>query len=174
VDLTIEVELLAAGAPLGELPDMVNAAFAAGEDGLWQPGTYRIAADELRRLVDRGELVVARREGVLAGCMRLRPLDAATAELGLLTAARDAAGAGVGRALMAFAEDRARAGGQTAMRLRLLVPREGTHPFKARLHAWYTRLGYRVVGRLDFAVELPELAALLTTPCDLVVYEKRL
>jgi hypothetical protein len=60
------------------------------------------------------------------------------------------------------------------MRLTLLVPRVGTHPFKARLHEWYTRLGYRVVGRRDFADYLPESAALLTTPCDLVEYEKPL
>jgi hypothetical protein len=58
--------------------------------------------------------------------------------------------------------------------LKLLVPRTGTHPFKARLHAWYSKLGYRVTARLDFADELPQSARLLTAPCDLVIYEKAL
>ena len=31
----------------------------------------------------------------------------------------------------------------TATILTLLVPREGVHPFKQRLHDWYTRLGIR-------------------------------
>lgn len=151
---------------------MINAAYAAGEQGMWRPGTPRILETEVRALVDAGELIVVRRDGAIAGCVRVHALDAATGELGLLSAAR--LGSGVGRELVALAEAWARDRGLTRIRLTLLVPRTGTHPFKARLHAWYSKLGYRPIARHDFADELGESARLLTAPCDLAVYEKAL
>ena len=53
-------------------------------------------------------------------------------------------------------------------------PKGWTHPTKAFLAAWYTRLGYRVVhtGRLDD--DYPDLALMLATPCHLLAYEKTL
>jgi GNAT superfamily N-acetyltransferase len=149
-----------------ELTRLVNAAYAAGEQGLWEPGTPRISPDSLRALVDAGELLLVERDGAPAGCVRVGVLDADTAELGLLSAAR--AGSGVGRELVDRAEAWARERGRSRMRLQLLVPREGTHPFKTRLHDWYTRLGYAPVGREPAA--FPGLAV----PCELVSYEKAL
>jgi GNAT superfamily N-acetyltransferase len=155
-----------------QLTAMINAAYAAGEQGMWQPGTPRILKAEVRELLDAGELMLLRREGELAGCVRVHALDTETAELGLLSAARR--DSGVGGELVALAEAWARGRGLTRMRLTLLVPRTGTHPFKARLHAWYSKLGYRVIERCDFADVLPEPARLLTAPCDLLTYEKAL
>ena len=99
-------------------------------------------------------------------------LDPRTAELGLLAVAGERTGSGVGRALMAFAHDLARERGHTAMRLTLLVPQEGSHPFKVRLDDWYRRQGYRIVGRADFAATHPEPAAFLVVACDLVSFER--
>jgi GNAT superfamily N-acetyltransferase len=155
-----------------EVTAMINAAYAAGEQGMWRPDTPRILETEVRALLDAGELIVVKRDGALAGCVRVHALDAATAELGLLSAARR--DSGVGGELVALAEGWARERGLARMRLTLLVPRTGTHPFKARLHAWYSKLGYRVIARHDFADELPQSARRLTAPCDLVTYEKAL
>jgi GNAT superfamily N-acetyltransferase len=140
---------------------IVNAAYAAGEAGLWRAGAQRISAEALREIAACGELAVARRDGAVVGCVRV-----SDGELGLLAVAPSAHGSGVGRALVAFAEERNRGAG--SMRLELLVPRTGGHPFKHRLHAWYSRLGYRVVGRRD--ADFGGLAV----PCELLVYEKPL
>jgi GNAT superfamily N-acetyltransferase len=142
---------------------LVNGAYAAGEAGLWRPNTDRIWDEELRALIERRELAVARRGGAIVGCVRV-----GAGELGLLAVASAHAGTGVGRALVAFAEETCRARGARAMRLHLLVPRAGSHPFKRRLDEWYSRLGYRMVGRR--AAEFESLAA----PCELLVYEKPL
>jgi hypothetical protein len=56
----------------------------------------------------------------------------------------------------------------------VLMPREWTHPVKEFLHAWYTRIGYRPVRRGTIDEHYPQLAPLLATPCDFVVYEKDL
>jgi GNAT superfamily N-acetyltransferase len=83
-------------------------------------------------------------------------------------------GVGVGGELIRFAEARTLSEGRCTMRLELLVPREWTHPTKEFLAAWYGRLGYRIVrtGTIDEAY--PDLAPLLATPCDFVIYHKEL
>ena len=91
---------------VARLTEMINAAYAAGEIGLWPPDTPRVFDYEVREMLDNGELLVVRRDGELAGCVRVHRLDARTGELGLLSAAR--LDSGVGRELVALAEGWAR------------------------------------------------------------------
>jgi predicted N-acetyltransferase YhbS len=127
----LDGEAAADGGLLAALREIVNEAYARGEVGLWREGTERIADQDLRALVAAGQLAAAREDGRVVGCVRVTSLGPRTAELGLLAVAGERAGAGVGRALMAFAHGLARERGHAAMRLTLLVPREGSHPFKA-------------------------------------------
>jgi predicted GNAT superfamily acetyltransferase len=92
----------------------------------------------------------------------------------MLVAAPDQRGTGVGRALVAFAEEHSRERGLRAIQLELLVPRAWRHPSKEFLKAWYGRLGYRPVRTGSIEDNYPHLAPLLATPCDLDIYEKRL
>jgi GNAT superfamily N-acetyltransferase len=149
-----------------ELTVMINAAYAAGEQGMWKPNQPRTAPATVQELLDAGALLTLERGGELAGCVRVRELDEQTGELGLLSAARD--GGGAGRELIALAEAWARGRGKEKMRLQLLIPREGVHPYKVRLDGWYQRLGYMPIFREPF--DHPGLAA----PCDLLNYEKTL
>lgn len=75
---------------------------------------------------------------------------------------------------MHFGEDYFRARGATAVQVELLVPETWTHPSKARLDAWYTRLGYRVIRVEDFSIMFPHLAPLLAGPSKLKILEKSL
>src|SRR5262249_40462833 len=131
-----------------EPPRLINAAHPAGAPGVGEPDEPRVYPQTVAGLPQAGELLVIERDGELAGCVRVGELDEETGELGLLSAARD--GSGVGRELIAKAEDWARARGKRRMRLQLLVPKQGEHPFKVRLDGWYQRLGYRPTGREDF------------------------
>ena len=173
------VALLPAGAAadrhlVERLTDLVNAAYERGERGLWRPGTARIFGDEVAASIAAGELAVARVGTEVAGCVRVRRHDASTGELGLLATDERHRGAGIGGELLRFAEALSRDRGAARMRLELLVPRAGEHPFKARLDAWYRRLGYRVGGEEDFAVRHPEPAGHLARPCLLRIYERSL
>jgi GNAT superfamily N-acetyltransferase len=154
---------------IDQLTRMINAAYEAGERGLWPPNTPRVFDHEVQAMVDNEELLFAYRDGELAGLVRVHVLNERTAELGLLSAAK--VDSGVGGELIRLAEDWARERGLPRMRLQLLVPREGTHPFKQRLHSWYSRLGYRAIGAEDVAKALPDIEK-TAVPCDLVTYEK--
>jgi GNAT superfamily N-acetyltransferase len=157
-----------------ELVRLVNAAYAAGEAGLWADGLERTNEAEIAAAVEAGELLVASADGRLAGCARVRALDDTTGEVGLVSVDPRAWGGGAGRALLDAAEDRMRSLGADAMKLTLLVPRHSEHPFKQRLRGWYTRLGYDVTGVVPFEDVVPHAAPSLAVPCDLLLFHKPL
>jgi predicted N-acetyltransferase YhbS len=144
---------------------IVNAAYDAGEVGIWLDGWQRIGLESVEALIARGEIAVARENGEVIGCVRVLRLSETTAELGMLSVSPEAFGTGAGRALLTFAEQFY---GTELMQLELLVPDGAPHPSKVRLHAWYSRLGYREISRRNFDEPL------LVGPADLVTYEKRL
>jgi GNAT superfamily N-acetyltransferase len=176
---TIAVRLLRAADSrdarlVDHVTSLVNHVYATAESGLWRDGAPRTTAAELAELIRAEQIAVATRHGQIAGSVRLHDVADDLSEFGMLVAAPDHRGTGVGRALVAFAEEHSRERGLRAIQLELLVPRAWRHPSKEFLKAWYGRLGYRPVrtGSIDDAH--PHLAPLLATPCDLDVYEKPL
>ena len=153
---------------------LVNVVYAASEEGIWQREATRTTVAEVAGLVAAGEIAVARLEGRVVGAVRVRRLAERTGEFGMLAGDPGHRGIGIGRELVAFAEDHCRAHGMTAMQLELLVPRAWSHPSKVFLDAWYRRIGYRVLRRTSLEGRYPELARQLATTCDFVVYEKSL
>ena len=159
---------------VAEVADLVNRVYADAEKGLWVAGAERTDVAEMTSVVREGQLVVARVDGRLVGAVRVQRLDPDVGEFGMLVAHPDHRGAGIGRDLVAFAEDMARRQGLDRMQLELLVPRTWTHPVKEFLRGWYTRIGYVEVRTEDFAATHPALRPLLATPCDFVIYHKDL
>jgi GNAT superfamily N-acetyltransferase len=153
---------------------LVNRVYAEAEKGLWLDGVERTTTEEVAAIVGAGELGVARLDGRLVGAVRIQRLGGDLAEFGMLVTDPDHRGLGIGRQLVAFAEDWARNQGCEWMQLELLVPQEWTHPAKEFLRDWYQRLGYLPVrtGRLEEAY--PALAPRLATPSDFLIFQKGL
>ena len=152
----------------------VNDAYAIGEAGLWRDGATRTTPTEIAAAIRSGGMLAATFEGRLAGCAYLRPLDVETADLGLISAAPERWGDGVGRELVGVAEVLTRQRGVTTMQLELLVATGWEHPNKRRLRDWYTRLGYRVIGTARFDQVAAHLEAQLATPCEFLIFRKAL
>jgi GNAT superfamily N-acetyltransferase len=157
-----------------EIAVLVNRVYADAEKGLWLDDADRTSVDEVARFIRADQIAVARSSGAVIGVVRVQRLDDRLGEFGMLVAAPEHRGTGLGRDLVAFAEDRARGEGLTRMQLELLVPRAWSHPVKDFLRAWYERLGYRQVRVGDLAHDHPGLVALLATPCDFLVFAKQL
>ena len=156
------------------LTRLINEVYEVAERGLWRDGTTRTNASELAELIRAGEIAVATRQARIVGSVRLHDVAPATSEFGILVAAPDQRGTGLGSALVDFAERRSRSRRLRAMQLELLLPRMWAHPTKEFLKAWYGRLGYRRVRTTSMDDAYPQLAPLLATPCELAVYEKPL
>jgi N-acetylglutamate synthase-like GNAT family acetyltransferase len=151
-----------------EIVRIVNAAYLRGEAGIWQPEWRRTKAEWIEQDVAAGEIAVARDGDTVLGCIRVYRLRDDTAEFGMLAVAPDGWGGGVGRALVEFAEQRFDV---DWMELELLIP-HAPQAHKRRLHEWYSRRGYREVGRRPFPLEYQ--GDMLAGPADLVTYRKRL
>jgi GNAT superfamily N-acetyltransferase len=113
-------------------------------------------------------------DGHIVGSVRLHDIAEDVSEFGLLVAAPEERGRGVGRALLDFVERDGRERGLRAIQLELLSPREWAHPSKEFLREWYGRRGYGLIRTERPEVRYPQLAALLATPCDLEIREKEL
>jgi GNAT superfamily N-acetyltransferase len=177
--MTVDVRLLTADeareeALVRELVHLVNAAYAVGEAGLWLEGTIRTGPEEIAEAIRSGAMLAATLEGRLVGCAQVRPLDASTADLGLVSVAPDHWGHGIGRELVRSAEELMRSRDVTTMQLELLVPKGWVHPEKERLRSWYTRLGYDVVRSAPFEQVAAHLASQLATPCEFLIFRKPL
>ena len=157
-----------------ELVRIINEAYAIGEAGLWLEGTTRTEPGEIAEAIRSGGMLAATHEDGLVGGAYVRPLEAGTADLGLVSAAPDQWGTGVGRELVRSAEELMRSNRVTTAQLELLVPKGWVHPEKERLRGWYTRLGYRVVRSAPFEQVAASLACRLATPCEFLIFRKRL
>ncbi len=156
------------------LTALINGVYAVAELGLWCEGATRTTPTEMAELIPAGQVAVATRQGRIVGSIRLHDVAPRTSEFGMLVAAPDERGTGIGRVLLDFAERHSRERGMRTMRLELLVPRLWKHPAKEFLKGWYSRRGYRRVRTADMSAAYPHLAPLLATPCDLEIHEKLL
>jgi GNAT superfamily N-acetyltransferase len=168
----VVVEIATAVEP--EVVELINRVYRDAEKGLWLEGYERTDDREIAAITAAGELAVARLAGRLVGAVRVQRAAEGLGEFGMLAASPEHRGLGIGRDLVSFAEGGARRQGLGLMQLELLVPRTWTHPVKEFLREWYARIGYRKIRTDDLADAYPALAPRLATPCDFVIYQKRL
>ena len=138
----------ALSADIPALVVLINAAFVAEQfvfDG------DRINAEGTRALLETGTFLIAEDAGAFAGCVYLEIRDG-RGYLGLLAVDPARQGTGLGRRLVAAAEDYFRASGCSAVDLRVISQRTPLPPF-------YRRLGYVEIGTAPFSPSLqPKVA----------------
>ena len=159
---------------LDQLADLINGVYATAESGLWRAEATRTTQPELAALIAARELIAATRDERVVGAVRLHDVGDDLTEFGLLVAAPDERGTGVGTALLDYAERDSGRRGMRAMQLELLVPRAWRHPSKEFLKGWYGRRGYRIVRTTTMDDAYPHLAPLLAVECDLEIHQKPL
>jgi GNAT superfamily N-acetyltransferase len=151
----VSVEILPAELAIDDhvvetLVAIVNRAYAAAERGMWAHDITRTTREELGEALADGQVAAVRVDGELAGSVFVRLLDERTGWFGALGVDPQFAGRGLGRQLVAFAEEHARRCGADTMQLELLVP-DPPLEHTQRLAAWYATLGYRHVEDRELA-----------------------
>jgi ribosomal protein S18 acetylase RimI-like enzyme len=145
-------------ADIPALVRLINAAFIVEQfvfDG------DRINAEETRAFMETGGFLVAEDSAAFAGCVYLE-VRSGRGYLGLLAVYPARQGTGLGRKLVAAAEDYFRAAGCCAVDLRVINQRTPLPPF-------YRRLGYVEVGTAPFSPTLQP-----RVPGHYIVMSKRL
>ncbi|KAK0734718.1 hypothetical protein B0T26DRAFT_689484 [Lasiosphaeria miniovina] len=182
-------------AALAKLAALINSIYTVDQAGIVRADYRRTNSARLAAMVRSGELAVAwsspssssseQETEIVLGCVAIHnhtsPSEdshahAYVAEFAMLACDPRFRGTGTGRALVLFAEAHARGAlGAEIMLCELLAPASWEHPFKARLEAWYARMGYRFVAtKTDVAARWPRLAQFLVTESEYRVFEKAL
>lgn len=113
-------------------------------------------------------LLVAEQAGGLIGCVCVRRLADGRGYLGLLTVDPVRQAGGLGRALIAAAEDAARTWGAPAMEMTVIAQR-------GELIDWYVRRGYALTGeRRPFPHQDPRFGLPTRGDLEFVVLERAL
>ena len=141
---------------------LVNDAFSIEKEMLTGE---RIGLSEVEERLQLGSFLVCDgKDGGLDGCVYVEPRGE-TGYLGLVSVAPTRQSLGLGRDLMAVAEERLRAAGCGSCQLWVL-------DFRQELTAWYQRRGYRVVRTEPFEAVNPNRKQL--QPCHFKVMERDL
>lgn len=152
-------------------------AYAATEVAIWGTNYLRMPFQEYMGLVEKKEVLCAQINGVIVGTLHCYPSGKDRYGFGLLAADFSKKGLGIGRKLIATAEEYARSKGANYMALEILRPRDFELEVKTQLHEWYTRLGYELNASMSFVERKPdkvEKALLLLVPSVFDCYEKAL
>ncbi|WP_260483095.1 GNAT family N-acetyltransferase [Sphingomicrobium flavum] len=113
-------------------------------------------------------LLAARQDGDLVGCIALTDKGAGRHYFGMLTIAPTQQGAGLGKQLLAAAEQQARDAGASVMEMWVIKQR-------ADLIAWYERRGYLATGRHEpFPMADPRFGLPKRDDLEFAVFEKPL
>jgi len=118
-----------------EIARIINAAFEVERE--FRQGA-RTSPEEIARLLERDVFLVAEEAGRLVGAVHTS-IDGATGYFGMLSVDPALQRGGVGRALLAAAEDHCRKAGCTRMTM-------STGEDRTELIPYYERVGYRVTS----------------------------
>jgi ribosomal protein S18 acetylase RimI-like enzyme len=148
----------AVNADIPALARLINAAFIVEQfvfDG------DRINAEETQSFMETGKFLVAEDSAGFAACVYME-VRQGRGYLGLLAVHPERQGTGLGRTLVAAAEEYFRAAGCSAVDLRVISQRTPLPPF-------YRRLGYVEVGTAPFSPSLQP-----RVPGHYIIMSKRL
>lgn len=166
---------------LSRLVDLINRVYRESERGMWRNETFqRTNKAEVCSLIRAGELFVARlpKQGdAVAGCVHVKMVNPTLGEFGMLVVDPSLRKMGIGRKLIERAEQEAHQRGAKTMQLLLLHPKPPapSNPDKDILgKKWYPKLGYQPGPDIDFALDYPDLAAGLASPCHFQIFTKPL
>jgi GNAT superfamily N-acetyltransferase len=156
---------------------LVNEAYAGTESSFYRPGALRTNDTEVHNWLISGHFYLAFKpdSNYPIGSVRVHKLDPSVTEIGILTVNRDARAFGLGRKLMAHAEEVASAEGAKTARLEMLVPilSQGDD-LKVYLQRWYGSLGYEAAGRASIADVVPQIAGNFEDGSEFLIMEKDL
>ena len=92
-----------------QLNALINGVYASAERGLWRDGATRTTPTEIAELIAAGQIAVATtRDGHIVGSVHVHQITDDASEFGMLVAAPDRRGVGIGRHLIDFAEQYSR------------------------------------------------------------------
>jgi GNAT superfamily N-acetyltransferase len=185
---------------LHQTTNLINAAYSAPATTLLKPHRSRTDIKEVRTWLKSGNFYLAfacdpsssssnndnpYQPQAPIGTIRLTPLSPSISEIGILTVDTAFRSSGLGRKLIAYAEDLAMKDGVERVRIEVPSPRISssdeagaqvrvTSGKKKYLRRWYESLGYELVRKRTLEEAVPGLVDAFEEDVEILVLEKML
>ena len=156
------------------LVDMINEVYHTSEGNIWIDDHLRISKERLVEIIQSKELLLARNDNEIFGCIHLERVNDHLFKFKMLVANPKYKGKGIGSLLVEFAEEQAKDNKAKIMQLELLVPTEFTHDDKVFLDKWYTRIGYQQIEEHAVDYVHQGISQFLKVACIAKVYQKEI
>jgi|LGVF01.2.fsa_nt_gb GNAT superfamily N-acetyltransferase len=155
---------------------LINKVYLITESDFWpHDGSYeRTNTALITEYIKNKELIIARIDNEIVGAVHVYPIKESICGFGMLVAAPDKRGLGIGAALMEGIENWSKNNSYKTIQLELLKPINYKHPDKEFLSFWYTKLGYTLISNTSYGNLYPKQAFLLKIPCNFEIFQKNL
>ncbi len=156
--------------------NIIRIAYAETEKEVWGEGYVRVSRESLQKHIEDDEFLIAMIDDEIVGGIRVYEKEPGCWTFGLLGAAFEHNGKGIGRALIGAAEDKVKSAGGTEMSIEILRAIDIDTDFKVHLAKWYQRLGYEYTGKIDVMSVYPDADkwARLVNDSEFDCYVKRI
>lgn len=154
--------------------EIMRDAYASTEEEIWGKNYIRMSKSEYFKLLDGDQILIAKWNDEIAGCIYFYPINETSFGFGLLGTHVDFTKRGIGKSLIHTVEDRAKSAGATTIKIEILRVKGVDIPCKIILKKWYETLGYAYTHSEDFANIKPDKASSLAQPSDFDYYRKLL
>jgi GNAT superfamily N-acetyltransferase len=157
------------------ITNLINSAYASTDSNLYKPNVLRTNTTEVHSWLASNQfyLAFARNEVYPIGTVQIKKVSPSVSDVGILTVRSDARVSGLGRRLMAHAEEVAVKEGSGTVRLEMLVEKEtGVHDVKGYLRRWYGSLGYVAMGTVSVEEVVPQIKGNFEEGAEFLVMEK--
>jgi GNAT superfamily N-acetyltransferase len=143
------------------------------EEEVWGKNYVRISKADYIDLITKGQILVAKFKGSIAGGIHYYEAQPGIYTFSLLGTDFMLAGKGLGTALIQSVEDRAKKAGATAIEMEVLRVKTFDTESKLRLAKYYQKLGYHYTHSADCSCKIPaEKYSRLKAPSDFDFYRK--
>lgn len=160
---------------LSQLYNIVIKGYELTEKEIWGENYVRIFRPEYDALVRKGEVLLAKYNGNIAGGIHYYAISPTTYTFSLLASDFSLGGKGIGTALIKAVEDLAVQAGATHLKMEVLRVKGLDTDFKVRLHHFYESLGYHFTHAEDCICKIPlEKYKKLKAPSNFDFYSKAL
>ena len=160
---------------LDKLYQIVIKGYELTEAEIWGPKYVRVFRHDYDELIKKGEILLAKYNGDIAGGIHTYQLNSQVYTFSLLASNFNLGGKGIGTALINAAEKQAINAGAQVIQMEVLRVKGLDTDSKLRLDSFYKRLGYRFSHSEDCISKIPiHKYKKLKAPSNFDFYKKHL